>query len=252
MPVTRITSLGGRILSVSRDGVISNLVPDPQGNTVALRDSTGAITDTYRYWPYGAERAHSGVSAASFTWQGAAGAYQDSSRRTYVRARTTQVQLGCWTSRDPLNTRGTRASGTESRTVADASPITRSDPSGLQVAGPWPFPFPIFGGPFPIVGPRPIPIGGVWGIIGGVAGGWLAGEFIKGIGQIGDIVKTWPRCWRDLPWTPPLPPCRLIEFGLTVGAWYCIFSCPGRSTPIRGEYLDPCPDTIPDPRGYGL
>ncbi len=132
MPVTRITSLGGRILSVSRDGVISNLVPDPQGNTVALRDSTGAITDTFSYWPYGAERTHVGASSTPFRYGGIRGCYRDAGSRLYVRARNASTDSARWLTLDPDSV---RSMAVQNYKFAASNPVTYVDPSGLRYIG---------------------------------------------------------------------------------------------------------------------
>ena len=46
-------TVNGEILSETRNGVESDYIPDPQGSTAALIDSSGAITDTFAWWPYG-------------------------------------------------------------------------------------------------------------------------------------------------------------------------------------------------------
>ena len=81
MAIRRFTNLGSMALSESVDGVVSNYVPDPAGNVVALRDATGAITDTYAYWPYGALRTHSGANGQPLTYAGQIGYYGDRSDR---------------------------------------------------------------------------------------------------------------------------------------------------------------------------
>ena len=67
------STFGGRVLAENRGGVIRQYLPDPLGNTAALADTTGTITDTYTYWPYGEVRTHIGTSTTPLTFLGTLG-----------------------------------------------------------------------------------------------------------------------------------------------------------------------------------
>ena len=101
MSVTYST-FGGRIISENRGGVIRDYVSDPLGNTVALVDDTGAITDRWEYWPYGEVASRTGTNATPFTFIGALGYFKDLVSRIYVRARMLRTDLTQWLTQDPL------------------------------------------------------------------------------------------------------------------------------------------------------
>ena len=101
MKVTYQT-INGEILSEIRGGVRKQYVPDPLGSTAVMTDSTGSITDTFEYWPYGEVRTRTGSSTTPFQYVGTLGYYTDSSSRTYVRARTLRTDLTRWLTEDPI------------------------------------------------------------------------------------------------------------------------------------------------------
>lgn len=95
------TNFGGRILKENRGGTKRGYVPDPLGSTAALVDSSGAITDTWEYWPYGEVESHTGSSTTPFTFVGTLGYYRDTvSKLTYIRARFYASSIGQWASHD--------------------------------------------------------------------------------------------------------------------------------------------------------
>lgn len=97
------TNFNGRLVHENRGGVERGYVPDTLGSTIALVDSTGTITDTWSYWPYGEVASHTGSSTTPFTFVGTLGYYKDLvSKLTYVRARFYQAFTGQWMTTDPL------------------------------------------------------------------------------------------------------------------------------------------------------
>src|SRR5438876_1454504 len=98
MATTNYTVLDGEIISENRNGVERDYVPDPLGSTVALLDSTQAVTDTFSYWPYGEGRSRIGGTQTPLRFIGVGGYYRDTSGRTYVRARHLDKANGRWTS----------------------------------------------------------------------------------------------------------------------------------------------------------
>lgn len=127
MGVTSYLTLEGEILSETRSGVESDYIPDPQGSTAALIDSSQVITDTFTWWPYGEQRSHVGSSVTPFGYQGTSGYFTDSSsNRIYVEKRVLRPTLTRWQTVDrkwpsqrPYN-------------YVASSPSTLIDPSGLQ------------------------------------------------------------------------------------------------------------------------
>ena len=124
MPTVNYTTMNGRIVGENRNGVKSDYMSDPLGNTIGLLDESGTRTDTWTYWPYGEVRTHAGSSQTPFTWVGVLG-YYSSGARSYVRARFMEPGLGRWATVDPLWPRQ------PSYRYANSRPVERSDRSGL-------------------------------------------------------------------------------------------------------------------------
>jgi len=91
-----VMTMNGRIVSETRNGVRHFHAHDQLGNTIALYDDSGTMTDSYTYWPYGEVRARTGTTVNPFQFCGAWGYYKDSTGRTYVRARTLRTDLTRW------------------------------------------------------------------------------------------------------------------------------------------------------------
>src|ERR1019366_8534591 len=73
------------------------------GSTAMLMDSTGTVTDTYDYWPFGEIRNHTGSSTTPFTFIGTLGYYlQVLGNFLYIRARFLRQGLARWQTIDPL------------------------------------------------------------------------------------------------------------------------------------------------------
>jgi RHS repeat-associated protein len=107
-------------------------VPDPLGSTVALLDNTQTQTDTFTYWPYGEVRTRTGTTPTPFQYVGTKGCYQDSSSRTYMRARVLDVQQGRWQTQDPI---GFEGGDWNLYRYTVNRPVQDTDPSG-QGCGP--------------------------------------------------------------------------------------------------------------------
>lgn len=100
-------------------------VADTLGSTTKLTDTSGAVTDSFEYWPYGEERSRTGTTAAPFTYVGTLGYYKDSSGRMYVRARTYLAKYARWLTVDPL------WPDESPYGYAEGSPTLLTDPFGL-------------------------------------------------------------------------------------------------------------------------
>ena len=72
---------------------------DGLGSTTALADSGGAITGTYTYDVFGAQRSKSGTSPNEFTFTGE---QNDPTGLEYLRARYDDPTLVRFISRDPM------------------------------------------------------------------------------------------------------------------------------------------------------
>jgi RHS repeat-associated protein len=121
------TTLDGEIISETRNGVESDYLPDPLGNTVALTNSSQAKTDTWTFWPYGEVQSHVGSSVTPYTYGGTLGYRTDvASSFIYVEARELRPGLTRWQTVDPLWPEE------YPYTYALDGPQTNIDPSGSQ------------------------------------------------------------------------------------------------------------------------
>ena len=118
------STFGGRVVAENRGGVIRQYVPDNLGSTVALLDTTGTVTDTYDYWPYGEERVHIGPSTTPLTFLGTLGYFKDFLNTLYVRARHLRVDLTRWMTVDSLYPK------VRPYTYAGSAPAILTDPTG--------------------------------------------------------------------------------------------------------------------------
>jgi hypothetical protein len=85
----RVTNANGRIIAEKRNGQRRYHQHDALGNTIALIDDAGTVTNTFEYWPYGELRTPVlGALPTPFLYCGRWGYYTDTTGRTYVRART--------------------------------------------------------------------------------------------------------------------------------------------------------------------
>jgi RHS repeat-associated protein len=121
----RVTNANGRIISEKRNGQRRYHQHDALGNTIALIDDAGTVTNTFSYWPYGELRTPvMGNLPTPFLYCGRWGYYTDTTGRIYVRARTYRPVFTRWLTVDPLWPRES-AYG-----YGDFAPLTFVDPSG--------------------------------------------------------------------------------------------------------------------------
>ena len=100
---------------------------DPRGDTVALTDPSGAVTDTYRYLPFGEIAARTGTTAQPFAFQGLWGLTTEPSGLVDARARQYDPQIGRFLTEDPE----LLASGNPAAYVSN-DPVNRTDISGAE------------------------------------------------------------------------------------------------------------------------
>jgi RHS repeat-associated protein len=99
----------------------------PHGETRALINSSGTVTDTYRYNAYGAQTASTGSTLNPYLYGGKFGYYYESSVGLhYVNQRWYSPELMRWLSRDPVRYAG----GFNLYGYAKGSPTNRIDPTG--------------------------------------------------------------------------------------------------------------------------
>jgi hypothetical protein len=66
MGTVRYTVVNGQVISENRNGVRRDYIPHALGNTAALMDSTGTLTDTFKYFPSGTVSARTGTTPTPF------------------------------------------------------------------------------------------------------------------------------------------------------------------------------------------
>jgi RHS repeat-associated protein len=125
MTVSYLT-VNGVILSETRNGVESDYIPAPSGSTAALMNSSGAITDTFSYWPFGQLRSHVGSNPTPFCFEGTLGCYTDGWGGINMGAREYDPTLTRWLTVDPI------WPYQPAYVYVFSNPVTFADPSGLQ------------------------------------------------------------------------------------------------------------------------
>ncbi len=128
MAVTNYFTVNGEIFGEETAGTQTDYLTDALGSVTATVDQNAAVVNTYRYKPYGAQLAKTGVGAdPKFRWVGVQG-YRQTAREfsdVYVRARHYATVIGRWTAPDPLRPRH------PSYEYVRNAPTSVTDPTGL-------------------------------------------------------------------------------------------------------------------------
>ncbi|MDP3510777.1 MAG: RHS repeat-associated core domain-containing protein [Candidatus Melainabacteria bacterium] len=117
------TSLDEPLIQVSAAGVVSYFHHDRIGNVIATSDSTGAVTNRYKYSPYGESPSMTGNS---FGFQGQR--YDSETGLYYFKHRQYSSKLGRFLQPDPI---GYNA-GMNLYAYVGNDPLDHTDPYGLQ------------------------------------------------------------------------------------------------------------------------
>lgn len=118
----------GTLLSEHRNGVSKFYHFDGAGNTTALTDINGEVTDTFEYNAFGEETARTGTTPTPFRYHGAQGYYLDLETGDYLAGvRQFSPKRGRWYSVDPLEL----IEGTNLYEYARNNPVLRVDPTGM-------------------------------------------------------------------------------------------------------------------------
>jgi RHS repeat-associated protein len=96
------TTINGVLYHENRGGVETEYVPDTLGSLIQCRDSSGNVTYTADYWPYGEVRTSTGSKTSPWGFVGLLGYFTDLTKRLYVRARHYRPNVGQWQTVDPL------------------------------------------------------------------------------------------------------------------------------------------------------
>ena len=124
---THEPGLWGNLLSQNRNGVTSYYHYDGRGDTVALTDDSGNVTDTKEYDAWGNVIASMGSTTTAYWFVGRKGYQFDVvNQRHYVRSRWYMNSVAQWLSHDPLPFLGDMNLFRYSKN----NPLTNADPSG--------------------------------------------------------------------------------------------------------------------------
>src|SRR5262249_32314270 len=119
-PVARLDSSGAPA---------SYYAADARGDVLALTDSSGAVTDRYRYLPFGEVADHSGATVQPLQFQGAWGLRADKNGLVDARTRVYDPAMGRFLSDDPV-----LFASANPATYASNDPINRVDVDGREDA----------------------------------------------------------------------------------------------------------------------
>jgi RHS repeat-associated protein len=125
-------TLYGRVISQDRGGDVRHYKYDGQGNTVALTDNSGNVTDTRKYSAFGEVTESSGTTDIVFLFGGQSG-YQTCTRGLSIRRRQYNQLSGRWSSLDPLIT----VASQNLYCFVINNPVNFEDPSGLFEIPDW-------------------------------------------------------------------------------------------------------------------
>lgn len=104
---------------------------DLYGNTIALSDQNGQITDTYACDVFGQYLNHKGTNTQSFTFQGMHGVQTEAKDLYYLWARFYDARTGRFLTKDPIPGSFLNTQAINRYTYGFNNPLAWSDPSGL-------------------------------------------------------------------------------------------------------------------------
>ncbi len=124
---------GGTLISQRASGGIRHYyLADGLGSVVGLTDSTGALSRSYKYDPYGALRSTTGSTPNPFQYTGQ---YSEAGGGLYkIGARYYAPGFGRWTQLDPLDQAGDLREGNR-YIYAGSDPVNLTDPTGTISLG---------------------------------------------------------------------------------------------------------------------
>ena len=105
---------------------------DQSGSTIALTNTSGAVTDRVEYSPYGTITHRTGTTDTPYLYAGQFGIQQDANGLLHMRARYYSPELRRFINADPIGFAG----GMNWYQYANGNPISYVDPSGNVESNP--------------------------------------------------------------------------------------------------------------------
>ena len=93
MSVTYVT-VHGRLREETRGGVTTRYLGDTLGSVIKTTDTSGNVTSTTTYWPFGEVRMQTGTNPSPWGFCGVWGYFTDAVSRMYVRTRHSLLNIG--------------------------------------------------------------------------------------------------------------------------------------------------------------
>jgi RHS repeat-associated protein len=129
MSVTYVT-VHGRLREETRGGVTTRYLGDTLGSVIKTTDTSGNVTSTTTYWPFGEVRTQTGTNPSPWGFCGVWGYLTDAVSRMYVRARHYRADTSRWLTVDPL------WPSKDAYNYVRTTPTTLIDRSGMYETGP--------------------------------------------------------------------------------------------------------------------
>ena len=123
---------GMGLIGEETEGAFKTYHFDYRGSTVAITDSTGAVTDTFQYDTYGKQTARTGTSEIIFGYNGRDGVITDSNSLLYMRARYYSPELRRFINADIIAGEISNAITLNRYAYANGNPVSNVDPFGLS------------------------------------------------------------------------------------------------------------------------
>lgn len=124
----------GILLGRDSAGVFRYYHHDVKGNTIALSDGGGQITDRYEYGEFGDSIYHTGPSTQPFTWMGMYGVQHEGNGLYYLHARYYDGKTGSFISKDPHPVNYMNTQDIDRYVYGYNNPLKYIDPTGLAAA----------------------------------------------------------------------------------------------------------------------
>ncbi|MEK7228088.1 MAG: RHS repeat-associated core domain-containing protein, partial [Patescibacteria group bacterium] len=121
----------GILLARDSAGTFRYYHHDVKGNTIALTDVGGVITDRYEYNEFGDSIYHNGSNPQPFTWMGMYGVQHDGNGLYYMHARYYDGKTNSFISKDPHPVNYLNTQDVDRYVYGYNNPLKYIDPTGL-------------------------------------------------------------------------------------------------------------------------